>query len=109
MRISASVGALGVGGRRAVVGAQQALVGGLVEVVVDGQVAEVEARVAHARVLPVDDQQPVAIVRADDVAREQVVVAGTRAPQRQRGGDACGHGCGVPVVGAAGVTPRACI
>ena len=37
------------------VGGQQPLVVGLVEAVVDRQVAEVEVAVAHARVLPVDD------------------------------------------------------
>src|SRR5271168_390499 len=78
--------------RFAVVGAQQALVVGFAEVVVDGQVAEVEAGVAHAGVLPVDDQQPAVVARADDVAGEQVVVAGARAPRRQGGGDARGDG-----------------
>src|SRR5271166_2416322 len=90
-------GSASVGRGPAVVGAQQALVVGVGEVVVDGQDAEVEAGVAHAGVLPVDDQQPLAVASADDVAGEQVVVAGTRAPGRERGGDARGDGGGLPV------------
>ena len=43
------------------------------EVVVDGEVGEVEVDVAHARVLPVDDSDPAAVV---DEVRQQVVVAG---------------------------------
>src|SRR5438445_8444463 len=54
-----------VAGRRSVVGAEKPLVGGLVEVVVDRQVAEVKPRVAHPRVLPVDDQDAPAVRRED--------------------------------------------
>ena len=48
----------------------------LVGLVVDGEVAEVEERVAHARVLPVDD--PETSVGGDEVRVQQVVVAGAR-------------------------------
>ncbi len=47
-----------------------------VELVVDREVGQVEERVAHAGVLPVDDDQPLAVV--DEVRVEQIVVAGTR-------------------------------
>src|ERR1039457_3653468 len=56
-----------------VVGAQETLVGRLVEVVVDREVAEVEARIAHPRVLPVDDHHPPITLGADYVPGEQVV------------------------------------
>ena len=46
-----------------------------VELVVDREVGEVEERVAHARVLPVDDEETLAVV--DEVRVEQVVVTGT--------------------------------
>ena len=47
-----------------------------VELVVDREVRQVEERIAHARVLPVDDHEPLAVV--DEVRVEQVVVARTR-------------------------------
>ena len=50
---------------------------------VDAEVAEVEERVAHPRVLPVDDPDPRAVV--DEVGVEQVVVA---RPELERGGQA---------------------
>src|SRR5215218_8458062 len=53
---------------------EQPLVPGLVEAGGDRQVGEVEVAVAHARVLPVDDPDPLAVV--DEVGRQQVVVTG---------------------------------
>ena len=47
----------------------------VVEVVVDGEVAEIEVAVA-LRVLPVDDLHPLSVVQ--EVGGEQVVVAGHR-------------------------------
>ena len=64
-----------------VVGGEQDPVLGGGQLVVDAEVAEVEERVAHPRVLPVDDPDPGAVV--DEVGVEQVVVAG---PQLDRGG-----------------------
>src|SRR5271165_2131634 len=76
-----------VGRSLLVVGGEHALVGGLVEAVVDRQVAEVEVRVAHARVLPVDDQDPPVVLRPDDVPRKQVVVARQTDAERDRRDD----------------------
>src|SRR5262245_9247289 len=61
-------------GVAATVGAEQRLVTGSIEPVVDREVRQVERGVAHAGVLPVDDPEPIAV--ADEVRREQVVVAG---------------------------------
>ena len=67
--------AAGVGRRLPQVAAQEALLRACVELVVDGQVAEVEKRVAHPGVLPVHEQEPAVLLRADDVPKEKVVVA----------------------------------
>jgi threonine dehydratase len=78
-------------GRPAKVGAQQALLGVGVEAVVDREVAEVEQTVAHARVLPVDQQHAPAIWLANDVLSKQVVVTGTRIVKRKHAGDSPRH------------------
>ena len=57
----------------------------LVELVVDREVRKIEERVAHARVLPVDDPQPLAVV--DEVGVEEVVVACPALHARSHGGD----------------------
>ncbi len=62
-----------VGSDRAVVGRQQDLVLVRRQLVVDAEVAEVEERVAHPGVFPVDDPDPRPVV--DEVGVEQVVVA----------------------------------
>ena len=69
------------------VGGEQRAVLVVAEAVVDGEVAEVEVAVAHARVLPVDDPQAPAVV--EEVGCEVVVVARDRAVLRpdQRGVD----------------------
>ena len=82
----------------------------LVELVVDREVGEVEERVAHAGVLPVDDPDRGAVV--DEVRVEQVVVArhgddaGSRPPDPQRelvrraeglGQRRAALDCGIPV------------
>ena len=69
--------------RAAVVGRQQVRVLVAGQLVVDAEVAEIEERVAHPGVLPVDDADPGAVV--DEVRVEQVVV--TR-PQLERVGQA---------------------
>ena len=56
-----------------VVGGQQDLVLGGRQLMVDAEVAEIEERVAHPGVFPVDDPDPRAVV--DEVRVEQVVVA----------------------------------
>ena len=85
---------------------EQGLVAGPVELVVDGEVAEVEVAVVHARVLPVE--QPEAAVRqGQEVGGEQVVVTGARrlgAPGEGRP-HPLGHGHG-PVVGVGDRRPR---
>src|SRR5262249_25409934 len=62
-------------GIAAAVSAEQRLVTGGIETVVDREVRDVERRVAHAGVLPVDDPEPVGA--PNEVRREEVVVAGT--------------------------------
>ncbi len=52
---------------------EQRLALGRVELVVDGEVREVEEAVAHPRVLPVDDAEPLAVVQ--EVGVQEVVVA----------------------------------
>ena len=73
-RISRSAASLRRAGRLVEVGGEQRLLVGLVELVVDREVGEVEVAVAHPRVLPVDDPEALAV--GDEVGREQVVVAG---------------------------------
>ena len=58
----------------AAVGLEQRDLGVGLEVVVGGEVREVEVRVVHPRVLPVEDPQPRAVV--EEVRGQQVVVAG---------------------------------
>ena len=53
-----------------------------VELVVDREVREVEEAVAHARVLPVDDPEPLAVV--EEVRVQEVVVARHRRARRPR-------------------------
>src|SRR5687768_11096654 len=67
------------GSRLAEVFLQQRAVLVLAELVVDGEVREIEEDVPHARVLPVDDADARAVV--DEVGIEEVVVA---RPQRLR-------------------------
>ncbi len=55
------------------VSGHESLLLGRAELVVDGEVAEVEPAVAHPRVLPVDEPDPVG--RVDEVGGEEVVVA----------------------------------
>ena len=69
----------------AVVGEQQHLVLVGRELVVDAEVAEVEERVAHPGVLPVDDPDPCPVV--DEVGVEQVVVAGPQLERRREAGE----------------------
>src|SRR3954447_12665952 len=57
------------------------------------EVAEVEERVAHAGVLPVDEPQPVAVV--EQVGRQQVVVAQRGLERRRRPLDAPRRGDGL--------------
>ena len=59
-----------------------------IQLVVDGEVREVEVRVAHAGVLPVDDPRPLAVV--DEVQGEEVVVARHQRAAAARGLDAVG-------------------
>ena len=47
-----------------------------VELVVDGEVREIEEAIAHTRVLPVDDPEPLAVVQ--EVRIQEVVVARNR-------------------------------
>ena len=61
----------------------------LVELVVDREVGEVEERVAHARVLPVDDAQPLAVV--EEVRVQEVVVTRPRCRASPRPLDARGQ------------------
>src|SRR3954447_11548524 len=68
------------------VGLQQLRVVGDVESVHRREVAEVEERVAHARVLPIDEPQPLPVV--EEVGRQQVVVAQRGLERRQRTLDA---------------------
>ena len=71
------------------VGAQESRARVVVELVVDREVREVEEAVAHSRVLPVDDAQPLAIVQ--EVRVQKVVVARDgsvrRAPRLDPGGE----------------------
>ena len=70
------------------VGLQQTQLGCVVKRVVDGKVAEVKQAMAHAGVLPVDEQGAVGLgVEREDVAGQQIVVAGDRLGQRQHGRD----------------------
>ena len=71
-------------GRAAVVGRKEivVLIGG--QLVVDAEVAEIEERIAHPGVLPVDDPDARAVV--DEVRVEQIVVAGTRLQRRGEAG-----------------------
>src|SRR4051812_4137994 len=62
--------------------AQQRTLVGLAEAVVDAEVGEVEEPVVHAGVLPVDDEDALAV--ADEVRAEQVVVARDRRARRRR-------------------------
>ena len=78
--------------RLAVVGLEQAVLGGRVELVVDGQVAEIEQPMAHSGVLPVDEDCGRRIAAAgEEVGREQIVVAGDGIGERQDLGDASGQ------------------
>ena len=69
-----------------------------VELVVRGQVAEVEVAVVHARVLPVEEPQPVAV--GDEVGAQEVVVArATRFGRRAERGFDLGRACRGALVG----------
>ena len=89
----------------AFVGVQQGLIGLRRQLVVDAEVAEVEERVAHAGVLPVDDPQPRPVV--NEVRVQQVVVAGERVDRarEQRPLDAAAGIAGT-LVGSGIGTPR---
>ncbi len=63
-RISRSAGQAACVRRLAEVRLEQRCLGVLVQAVVHGQVAQVEVAVAHPRVLPVDDAEPLAVERA---------------------------------------------
>jgi len=70
------------------VGLQQSVLGALVEVVVDRQVAEVEDQVAHPGVLPVHQDGVIGPgVGGRHVARQQIVVTGDRTIEGQGLGD----------------------
>ncbi len=69
-------------GRRAVIGGEQPRLRGVVELVVDREVAEVEQPMSHAGVLPVDEHHGAA--DAQQVRRQQVVVTCHRLGERQR-------------------------
>ena len=56
---------------------EQRLAPGRIELVVDREVREVEEAVAHARVLPVDDAQPLAVIQ--EIRVQEVVVTRQRA------------------------------
>jgi len=73
------------------VGGEEDLVLLGVQVVVDAEVAEVEERVAHAGVLPVDNPDPLAVV--DEVGVQKVVVAWARLDRcvEQRALNAASH------------------
>ncbi len=79
------------------VGVEQRVALGLRQLVVDGEVREVEEPVAHAGVLPVDDPDPGR--RADEVGVQQVVVARLRRPGAERAFDLVGAGLGLLVLG----------
>ncbi len=66
------------------VGLQERRVAVRVQLVIDREVAEIERRVAHSGVLPVDDPKPVSIV--DEVGVQQVVVAGPKLHRRGQAG-----------------------
>ena len=70
------------------VGAEQRLALRRVELVVDGEVREVEEPVSHPRVLPVDDPQALAVV--EEVRVQEVVVARHRFLGRALGLDPSG-------------------
>ena len=77
-----SAGQAAPGAHVAVVGRQQDRVLVRRQLVVDAEVAQVEERVAHPGVLPVDDPDPLAVV--DEVGVEQVVVAGAQLDRAAR-------------------------
>ena len=81
--------------RLAVVGPEQAVLGGGIEVVVDGQVAEVEHPVPGAGVFPVDEDGGGRIGAAgQDVGAEEIVVARDGIGEREHGGDPVGERAG---------------
>ena len=67
----------------------------VIQSLVHGEVAEIEIRIAHRGVFPVDDAQALAVV--DEIGREQIVMAGQRPPgTAQRAFDALHGGEGRP-------------
>jgi hypothetical protein len=65
----------------AVIGGQQRRILLRAELVVDAEVAEVEERIAHARILPVHDPDPCSVI--DEIGCEQVVVARAQLHRRR--------------------------
>ena len=76
---------------------EEHLFAGLVELVVRGEVREVEVRVAHAGVLPVDDPEALAVV--NEVRAQQVVVTGAEPRRRSARLDSVRHLLGIRVLG----------